>query len=371
MTIRRHRRRLWPAVPARLRGLRPRLVLAFVLVGLVSGGAATAASYREARTTVLEATQNAAMNKTREEVNRAVTAMNYPPDQTVLTEVLDELKTHLAGQDRLQVEYGNLVAASALPIDVPAELRRQIRAGNGMRYQRVIVDDVPYLVYGMPVLTEGASPRPSGVEVYAVASLIQPQLQVELLAWSAARYTAVSLVLAVLLGLVAARGVLRPVRNLRQAARRLAEGELDIRLRVRGSDELADLVLTFNNTAADLEYSVGRLRLMESNARRFVADVSHELRTPLAAMTAVTDTLDEEADTLPPDAATAARLVSTETRRLARLVENLMEITRFDAGRAELRLDGEVELAAAISATLAARGWTEQVEVDLRTGLVA
>ena len=91
--------------------------------------------------------------------------------------------------------------------------------------------------------------------------------------------------------------------------------------------------MTFNNTAAELERSVGELRRMEANARRFVADVSHELRTPLAAMTAVTDTLDEEAAAFDGDAGTAARLVSTETRRLAQLVENLIEISRFDAGR--------------------------------------
>ena len=104
---------------------------------------------------------------------------------------------------------------------------------------------------------------------------------------------------------------------------------------------------------------------MEANARRFVADVSHELRTPLAAMTAVTDTLDEEAASLAGDAGTAARLVSAETRRLAHLVENLIEITRFDAGRATLRLDGEVDLAAAVPATLAARGWTDEVATVL------
>jgi two-component system sensor histidine kinase MtrB len=110
---------------------------------------------------------------------------------------------------------------------------------------------------------------------------------------------------------------------------------------------------------------------MEGNARRFVADVSHELRTPLAAMTAVTDTLDEEAEDLDGDAGTAARLISTETRRLAQLVENLIEISRFDAGRAALRLDDEVDLAAAIPATLAARGWTDEVATDLPPGLTA
>jgi two-component system sensor histidine kinase MtrB len=170
--------------------------------------------------------------------------------------------------------------------------------------------------------------------------------------------------------LVASQGVLRPVRELRKGARRLAAGKLDTRLAARGSDELAELVRTFDGTAAALEHSVEELRRMEANARRFVAGVSHELRTPLAAMTAVTDTLDEEADLLDSDGATAARLVSAETRKLTQLVENLMEISRFDAGRAVLHVD-EVDLAAAVTATLAARGWTEQVEASLPAGITA
>jgi two-component system sensor histidine kinase MtrB len=109
---------------------------------------------------------------------------------------------------------------------------------------------------------------------------------------------------------------------------------------------------------------------MEAQARRFVADVSHELRTPLTAMTAVTDTLDEEVARLPGDAGTAARVISTETRRLAQLVENLIEISRFDAGRAVLQLD-EVDLSTAVAATLAARGWSERVDTDLPAGITA
>lgn len=140
------------------------------------------------------------------------------------------------------------------------------------------------------------------------------------------------LALAVVPALLAARGVLRPVRGLRQAAGRIAEGKLETRLEVKGSDELADLSRTFNDMAAKLEESVADLRRMEANARRFAADVSHELRTPLAAMSAVTDVLDEDADALDPDTASAVRLISQETGKLARMVEDLMEVSRFDAG---------------------------------------
>jgi len=109
---------------------------------------------------------------------------------------------------------------------------------------------------------------------------------------------------------------------------------------------------------------VAELREMEARARRFAADVSHELRTPLAAMSAVTDVLDEDAAGLDPDTATAVRLISEETVKLTRLVADLMEISRFDAGAAVLHLD-EIDLAESIRRTLASRGGSGRVETDL------
>ncbi|HVK17862.1 MAG TPA: HAMP domain-containing sensor histidine kinase, partial [Fimbriiglobus sp.] len=235
-------------------------------------------------------------------------------------------------------------------------------------------DAVPELLVGMPVLSRqpNGSMGPSGLQVYSLTSLAQQQQAIEELAKYAWQMAALALPLAAALALLAARQVLRPVRALNTAAAQLGEGRLDVRLPAKGSDELAELVTTFNNTAAELERTVGELRSMEADARRFVADVSHELRTPLAAMNAVTDVLDEDAEALPPDTAVAARLVSGETRRLTRLVQDLVEISRFDAGRAELVLD-EWDLATAIRDSLDARGWRdgEDLVTDLPEGVIA
>jgi two-component system sensor histidine kinase MtrB len=363
VTIRRHR---LPALRwARLRGLRPRLVVAFMLVALVSGVAAAGVSYVSARNAVLDASQDRVLTTTRDQLDSAARDLRYPFDQAAL----DGVAVALPRGERLVV-YRDLRSPAGEDVpDVPAELRRAVRQQNRLMWQRVERDGRPQLALGSPLTTLDG--RPSGIEAYLLADLGAQQRQIEDLASSAARTTALSLLVAVVLALLAARGVLRPVRDLRQAARQLAAGRLDTRLRVRGSDELAELVLTFNNTAADLERSVAALRRMEANARQFVADVSHELRTPLAAMTAVTDTLDEEAADLDGDAGTAARLVSAETRRLATLVENLIEISRFDAGRAALRVDRSVDVAAVVSATLAARGWAGEVETDLLPGITA
>lgn len=101
----------------------------------------------------------------------------------------------------------------------------------------------------------------------------------------------------------------------------------------------------------------------EAAMRRFVADISHELRTPLTAITAVTEVLEEEADRLDPMIRPAVRLVIGETRRLNDLVEDLMELARFDSGTAQL-VTAEVDVVKEVAACLQAHDWTALVTLD-------
>ncbi|MFI5613660.1 ATP-binding protein [Amycolatopsis sp. NPDC051903] len=335
---------------------------------LVGAAAAAGASYVTARTTILEGVQDPAMLQLRDQVTAYLPQMTLPPDQRQLDNFADSLKGATVAV------YQGLHSVSRLSTaEVPAELRRQVADEDTIQFQRVIRDDTPQLLIGMPVVQRrGDRVVHTGVEVYARVSLVDQQAAIDRLAARAWQTAALALPIAVALALLAARQVLRPVRALNTAARKLGDGQLDVRLPAKGSDELAQLVTTFNSTAAELERTVGTLRAMEADARRFVADVSHELRTPLAAMNAVTDVLDEDAEHLPADTAVAARLVSAETRRLTRLVQDLVEISRFDAGRAELRLE-EWDVARAVTDSLAARGWsaTDGVTTDLPDGVTA
>lgn len=171
-------------------------------------------------------------------------------------------------------------------------------------------------------------------------------------------------------GLLAAKRVLLPVRTLASAAERVAAGDLDVRLEPSGDDELAQLVTTFNGMTANLGKSVEELRRLEARSRRFASDVSHELRTPLAAMTAVTDVLSAETAGMSPDAARAARLVVRETEHLRLLVNDLIEMSRFDAGTAALDVD-VLDIATVVSACLALRGWTDMVQTEVPEGMAA
>jgi len=177
---------------------------------------------------------------------------------------------------------------------------------------------------------------------------------------------AIGLLLALMTGVAvaASRRVLQPVRRLARAAQRMSGGDLSVRIQPQGRDELARLVTSFNEMASALEDKVGELQRMEARARQFASDVSHELRTPLTAMTAVTDVLGGN-EGLTGDAAAAGRLVRQEVLHLNRLVEDLIEISRFDAGTAQLVTD-DTDVATAVAGCLRARGWT-----DVCTGVPA
>ncbi|GIF64337.1 two-component sensor histidine kinase [Asanoa ishikariensis] len=350
-------------------GLRGRLLLAFAMLGLTTTALVAGVSYGQARTVVLQKAQDAAVLSLVDEVTRLDPVRELPPSPEQLNAIVAALAE---GPDAAAVLYRDGYASSGLhPSEIPQPLRAEVRDGRVV-WQRFSRDGTPTLAIGTQLRTKrpDGSTEPTGIEVYRLHPLADEQHSIDQLAALAWSTGAASLVLAVLLALLAARGVLRPVSELGRAARRLGEGDLKTRATVHGSDELAGVALIFNQTAERLERQVGELRRMEADARRFVADVSHELRTPLAAMTAVTDVLDEEAERLPGDAGKAARLVSQETQNLAQLVEDLIEISRFDAGTAALACD-DIDVGAAIRATLRSRGWTDQVTIALPDRVLA
>ncbi|MEU8680023.1 HAMP domain-containing sensor histidine kinase [Streptomyces sp. NPDC048611] len=356
-----------------LRGLRARLVVGFLVVAAVSALTTALLTYQEARNAILQRSQDIAVNDLRAQVNSLAPELPVPPSQADLDSFRVQLERSGKSRDwDISVHYRGVRDSGdgslRGDVEIPAGLKESVEKRHVPVFQRVDRGGDPWLLIGMPVRQSDG--EASALSVYAQLPLYAEESNVEALVSAAQRGALPVLVLTVIPALLAARGVLRPVRGLRQAAGRIAEGKLDTRLEVKGGDELADLSRTFNDMAARLEESMAELRRLESNARRFAADVSHELRTPLAAMTAVTDVLDEDADSLDPDTASAVRLISQETGKLARMVEDLMEVSRFDAGAAALHLD-EVDVAETIRKTLQARAWQKRVTAELPAGVRA
>jgi two-component system sensor histidine kinase MtrB len=150
------------------------------------------------------------------------------------------------------------------------------------------------------------------------------------------------LALIVLLALIASlvtRWVVLPVRHAAQAAQRLSAGRLEERMRVRGADDLAALATSFNDMASSLQEKLRELEELSSVQRQFVSDVSHELRTPLATIRMAADVLLEARDQLDGPAARSAELLQSQLERFHALLEDLLEISRYDAGAATLDVE--------------------------------
>lgn len=156
--------------------------------------------------------------------------------------------------------------------------------------------------------------------------------------------------------------VIGPVGEVSDAAARVAAGELDTRVAVRGNDEMAALQRSFNQMASALQAEVEQLARLEAGSRRFAGDVSHELRTPLAAMTAVADVLAADRDRLEPTGAQALDTVLRELAALRRLVDDVLEISRFDVGTERL-VAHLVDVPELLDRVLARRGWRDRVIV--------
>ncbi|WP_317453909.1 HAMP domain-containing sensor histidine kinase [Streptomyces sp. CBMA152] len=356
-------------------GLRARLIAAFLLVAAIAAGTTATLIYQEARSAILQQAQDTAVAQLRDQIGAQT--VKLPMTRTSLREL--SLAVGRQGKPHpwyVFAEYGTLRASNVSQTTsgvLTDDLRRRARANPHGAFQRVVKDGQPWLTVGMPVMLGVAGQdraQPTGITVYAVMPLSTEEGNVQAMVTAARDGALPALAVALVPALLAARSVLRPVRDLRRAASSMGKGRLDTRIEVKGSDELADLAWTFNESAEALERSVEELQKAEARARRFASDVSHELRTPLAGMLAVTEVLDEDADRLDPDTAAAVRLVSAETGKLATLVEDLMEISRFDAKAAELNLD-EVDVAETIRKTLQNRRWEEQVGAELPHGIRA
>jgi two-component system sensor histidine kinase MtrB len=207
---------------------------------------------------------------------------------------------------------------------------------------------------GEPVLVVGGRQGPSSPDLYFVF----PAADVEAALAQLRLGLVVAGLLAILVALVTAgfiaRGILRPVDAAARAARTIAEGDLTARVPEGGRDEFGRWAAEFNRMAATLETTVGRLESAQQQNRRFVADVAHELRTPLTALVAEASLIETGSEGLTPNARRAAELLVADVRRLRTLVDELMEISRFDADAETVTLE-PVDLGRVVRGVVAAR----------------
>ncbi|HEX6076305.1 MAG TPA: MtrAB system histidine kinase MtrB [Micromonosporaceae bacterium] len=219
---------------------------------------------------------------------------------------------------------------------VPEELARVVVDSHVTAHQftRADPDDRglrPYLAVGTPVQLHWGT-----LEMYYLFPL-DDEVDAAELVRNTVLITGVALVLLLsLIAWIVTRMVVSPVQVAARTAQRLSAGLLHERMSVRGEDELAKLASSFNQMAANLQYQIVQLEELSRLQRRFTSDVSHELRTPLTTVRMAAEILHNARDEFSPDVARSAELLHDELDRFENLLSDLLEISRFDAGFAQL-----------------------------------
>ena len=211
---------------------------------------------------------------------------------------------------------------------IPADLRREVFQGNAatQTYISQAHGHQPQIVVGVPIPSVDA-------EYFVVFSLADLGHTLRVLGVTLIGTGVVTTLLGLALGRFASRRSLRPLSAVSRAAVAIAGGRLDTRLGAEAADpDLEGLTSSFNTMVDQLQARIQR-------EARFNSDVSHELRSPLTTLSASLEVLEADRDNLPPRAQRALQLLGDDLRRFQRMVGDLLEMSRADAGSADVFLE--------------------------------
>ncbi|CAN5282672.1 two-component system sensor histidine kinase MtrB [soil metagenome] len=204
------------------------------------------------------------------------------------------------------------------------------------RYQSIALDTAGSRHPGLSVGSVLDVPNSGQYELYLVYDLNDTQQTLDLVQNTLLVGGAALVVLIGAVTIIVVRLVVGPVRMAAQTSERLAAGELDIRIPVKGDDVIATLARSFNGMASSMQQQITRLATLSQVQQRFVSDVSHELRTPLTTIRLAGDVLYDNRDEFDPTTARTAELLHTQVQRFELLLADLLEMSRYDAGAVDM-----------------------------------
>ena len=315
--------------PARRLGLRARVTIAFGLGALLLSALLAGTTYALTRTNLIDQRERTVLRQAY--FNAAYVQGQLPlgEDDPAGNVLLGSLP-NLAGsyptifQDGepfpLQVQFGE----DALPL----ALRRAVLDDGDAGIMRYDLRGAPFLAIGVPL------PAVEGTDAayFEIVDLSGTETTLRALGFSLLAASAVTTGAGAALGWWASKRALRPLSDVSQAAEALAGGRLDTRLETTLDPDLGTLAASFNDMAQALQDRIER-------DARFASDVSHELRSPLMTMAAAVDVLEAQRDRLDERSVKAVDLITAEIGRFRQLVEDLLEISRYDAGAVRLDRD--------------------------------
>ena len=215
---------------------------------------------------------------------------------------------------------------------IPKELRTRVQKAISTEWAETVIQysdgtQIPALAVGEKITI----PKAGAYEMYLLFSLTSQNSTLDLLSRSLL-FTGLALLLMItLITSLVVRQIVRPVREAAQIAEGFTAGDLGKRMEIKGKDEIARLGTAFNEMALSLQDQITRLENLSRVQQRFVSDVSHELRTPLTTLRMASEVIHSSRDQFDPNIARSAELLVAQIDRFERLLEDLLEVSRFDA----------------------------------------
>lgn len=215
---------------------------------------------------------------------------------------------------------------------IPDQLRKKVREDTNTHssYQTItntfgLSSEV--LIVGNEILV----PKVGKYELYLLFNLDNQSKTLQIVSNSLIGTGLALVFLVALVTTLVVRQVVRPVREAAKTAEALASGDLGKRMDVHGDDEIARLGSAFNEMANSLQTQINRLENLSNVQQRFVGDVTHELRTPLTTLRMAAGLIHSSKKSFEPTLQRSVELMMMQLDRFERLLEDLLEISRFDA----------------------------------------
>jgi two-component system, OmpR family, sensor histidine kinase MtrB len=304
-------------------GLRRRILLTFTLGSLTLSAFLAVTTYGLVRSNLIEQRYAASRQAAYADANTVLREL--APGPATLAGASEQLR--LQGVLRPVIYYRGTWSAGIsrfgyqeLPPTLVAEVLQQETPSRMIT--KVGGDTV--MVFGIPLPGVGA--------YFEFCDLGDDNQTLSNVALSLFLASVITTLLGVLLGVFAARRAVRPVAEAAQAAKAIAGGHLGTRLPPSNDPDLGVLAGSFNDMASALQLRIER-------DARFASDVSHELRSPLMTLSASVEVMEARRQEMPERAQAALDLLASDVSRFQGLVEDLLEISRFDAGAIRLHLE--------------------------------
>lgn len=264
--------------------------------------------------------------------------------QSLLNSVVPRLESSTSSASRQvallrspgQVSAQILQSPISLELDtalIPEDLRKTVRKTPGkLIYQSI---SIPTVSGASPAIVVGSQidiPVAGSYELYLVYDLSSAQQTLDFVQNTLFFGGSMLIILIGGVALYVSARLVGPVRATADAAKEIANGALDRRVPTKGSDAVAQLGNSFNAMADALQFRIDELSKLSKMQQRFVQDVSHELRTPLTTIKLAVGVLEDFSKQLEAPAARQVKTLMQQTERFEKLLVDLLEISRYDAG---------------------------------------